>query len=514
METVKQNTDFKLFSLISGLYALFYTFCLYRNYRGITFPFFVIGTACFFLYYIRVSGHTLKKGSGACIAAAFLLGLNVCLTTNVTVIMFDKAFIFLTFFMLFLHNLYDDSAWDVSKYFLSICGFAASAIEYLPRPVSDIAQYLKDRNEDNAMTKSAEALPVTGEGEVAAEHLTISRSKAPIVYVLIGLGVSIPVLAVILPLLITSDVVFSDILRRMFDFDLNFNPVTLFLMVLAAFFAAYMMLCRFREEAAFVSNPVTDKRTLNPIIAITVNVVLLAVYLLYCAIQVVYLFMRKGSLPTGYTYSKYAHEGFFQLVFVCLINIVLVLLCRKYSRDSFILKLILCLISACTYIMIASSAYRMYMYINAYNLTFLRLYVLWALVVMAVIMTGVIAYLFIPRMPFARFAIWTLVCLWIVFAYMRPDFHIAAYDIRYSNDTGYICELSFDAVPAIERYDKSGELLDEYFADGDYAYMETDPLRRESRENKASWRTWNYSLWRAGSVRSRSMIPDRNSKIY
>ena len=73
----------------------------------------------------------------------------------------------------------------------------------------------------------------------------------------------------------------------------------------------------------FVAAPVTDKRRYSPVIAITVNVVLLCVYLVYCGIQVIYLFMRRGTLPEGYTYSSYAHEGFFQLVFVCLINIVL-----------------------------------------------------------------------------------------------------------------------------------------------------------------------------------------------
>ena len=126
----------------------------------------------------------------------------------------------------------------------------------------------------------------------------------------------------------------------------------------------------------YAAAPVTDKRKYSPVIAITVNLVLLVVYLLYCGIQVIYLFMRQGTLPEGYTYSSYAHEGFFQLVFVCLINIMLVLLCRKYSADNLVLKSLLCLISGCTYVMIASAAYRMYLYIGAYKLTFLRLYVL------------------------------------------------------------------------------------------------------------------------------------------
>ena len=311
---------------------------------------------------------------------------------------------------------------------------------------------------------------------------------------LIGLGISLPLLAVILPLLLSSDVIFQDFFKNMFDFSLEVNPGAVLFMMIAIFVACYGMLCRFGQPMKFVAAPVTDKRKYSPVIAITVNLVLLVVYLLYCGIQVIYLFMRRGTLPEGYTYSSYAHEGFFQLVFVCLINIVLVLICRKYSTDNLVLKSLFCLISACTYVMIASAAYRMYLYIAAYKLTFLRLYVLWALAVMAVVMAGIIVYLFLPRMPFARFAAGVLVGLWMIFAYAKPDYQIAAYNIQYHDDDSYILRLSFDAVPAIEKYDKSGELLSDYFNYGDYLYYESNRTGGALQGRKRSLRTWNYSL--------------------
>ena len=311
---------------------------------------------------------------------------------------------------------------------------------------------------------------------------------------LIGLGISLPLLAVILPLLLSSDAIFQDFFKNMFDFSLEVDPGAVLFMMIAVFVVSYGMLCRFGQPMKFVAAPVTDKRKYSPVIAITVNLVLLVVYLLYCGIQVIYLFMRQGTLPDGYTYSSYAHEGFFQLVFVCLINIVLVLICRKYSADNLVLKSMLCLISGCTYVMIASAAYRMYLYIGAYKLTFLRLYVLWALAVMAVVMAGIIAYLFLPRMPFARFAAGVLVSLWMIFAYAKPDYQIAAYNIQYHDDDSYILRLSFDAVPAIEKYDKSGELLADYFDYGDYPYYESNRTGGALQGRKRSLRTWNYSL--------------------
>ena len=489
-ETGKLSFD-KLF-LLSGIYALLYTFCLYRNRMGLTFPVFVLGTAGLFLYYLRLTGRALKTGSALYLGGILLLGLNVCLTSNEIVILFDKGFIFLLFFMLFLHNLYDDSTWDVSKYILSLCGCVLSSVKFLPRPVKDLGAYLRGRRAETTSGVVCHEEAKNSATEVEATPEVASTAAA--LYVLIGLGISLPLLAVILPLLLSSDVIFQDFFKNMFDFSLEVNPGAVLFMMIAIFVACYGMLCRFGQPMKFVAAPVTDKRKYSPVIAITVNLVLLVVYLLYCGIQVIYLFMRRGTLPEGYTYSSYAHEGFFQLVFVCLINIVLVLICRKYSTDNLVLKSLFCLISACTYVMIASAAYRMYLYIAAYKLTFLRLYVLWALAVMAVVMAGIIVYLFLPRMPFARFAAGVLVGLWMIFAYAKPDYQIAAYNIQYHDDDSYILRLSFDAVPAIEKYDKSGELLSDYFNYGDYPYYESNRTGGALQGRKRSLRTWNYSL--------------------
>ena len=91
-------------------------------------------------------------------------------------------------------------------------------------------------------------------------------------------------------------------------------------------------------------------------------------------------------LPEGYTYSSYARQGFFQLLAVCIINLIIVLVCLGFFRESRVLKGILTVISLCTYIMVASSAYRMILYIQICQLTFLRIIVLWALAVTALVL--------------------------------------------------------------------------------------------------------------------------------
>ena len=98
-ETGKLSFDKLL--LLSSVFALFYTFCLYRNKMGLTFPLFALGTAALFLYYLRLSGRALKRGSALYLAGIALLGLNVCLTSNEIVILFDKGFFFCSFLCFF-----------------------------------------------------------------------------------------------------------------------------------------------------------------------------------------------------------------------------------------------------------------------------------------------------------------------------------------------------------------------------------------------------------------------------
>ena len=58
---------------------------------------------------------------------------------------------------------------------------------------------------------------------------------------------------------------------------------------------------------------VADKRTGEPVLAITVTSILSVIYLLFCAVQIIYLFTGSMELPIGYSYAAYAREGFFQL---------------------------------------------------------------------------------------------------------------------------------------------------------------------------------------------------------
>lgn len=49
----------------------------------------------------------------------------------------------------------------------------------------------------------------------------------------------------------------------------------------------------------------------------------MGIFYTFCIIQIYYLFLHQGSLPESMTYAQYAHQGFYQLVFVIFINLAL-----------------------------------------------------------------------------------------------------------------------------------------------------------------------------------------------
>ena len=88
MESIKNMR----LSLFCAIYALFYTFCLYKNYSGVTFPFFAAGTLCFFLYYMKKQGRTMKRFSAFLMAVIMALSINICMTDSLYLAFFDRVF--------------------------------------------------------------------------------------------------------------------------------------------------------------------------------------------------------------------------------------------------------------------------------------------------------------------------------------------------------------------------------------------------------------------------------------
>lgn len=471
----KLNPLFKFMGIGSLIYAVCYTFFLYKNNSGITYPFFVGGTCLFFFLYLKKSGITAKKFSIFLTVSLILLGISTCSTDSWVLIFLNKLGIFCLFFYLMLHNLYEDKNWGLLKYTGSVMNIVCTSLAFIFRPFSDFSGYWKNRKEQ--------------------ENKTDGKGK----YVLIGVIIALPLLLVILLLLGSADAVFGNILNHIIFFDIDpgdhfFGISFLFLF---AFFASYSIMSRLSVHD--LKEEVSDKRTAEPVIGITFTAIISVVYLIFCFIQIVYLFGGWGTLPENYTYASYAREGFFQLVFVCLINLALVLTCMKRFQENNMLKGILTFISICTYIMIASSTYRMLLYIQVYYLTFLRVFVLWALFVIFLLISGALIMIYKKEFPLTRYYVIVITVCYLMFSFAHPDYWITCYNLDHSmsqtnevyDDYYYLRNLSSDAAPAIfakaEKYDYEEN---KWFLS--YSVKIADRLPQTLTVRK-----WNLSRWKA-----------------
>ena len=478
------------------IYSCFYTFCMYKNPSGITYPVLVLATIIVFrLFTKKLFDDAAGLFPPSCRfyeISCLLLGVSTCATDCIPVIFLNKTAVFLLMLLYFINALFDTSKWNFIQHISAALNVIFGTLGCLLNPFRDYKWY-----------KNASAyLKGLGIDDAAARRNGFFvRNKTMIRNIALGLMVAFPLLAVIITLLRSADVLFDEmfgsIFEVIFDFhiadwisDLFANLFGIVFMTAAAFIVSYAVWSFLGRRS--INESTAKEGTFEPVTAITFTGLLAVVYVMFSFIQIFGLFLGNMKLPDNYTYAEYARQGFFQLLFICILNIIIVLVCLYCFKKSNILKALLTVISVCTYIMTASSAMRMIMYIRAYRLTFLRIAVLWGLTLIAVIITGILIYIYNKNFRLFRYCVvWTTV-LYIAFSYSHPDLISAAYNFEHinlskpKNDITYILELSDDAAPVIMSSD-----FKEFCASSGYGM--TYKYYTQERREPAGIRTLNLS---------------------
>ncbi|MDR1532198.1 MAG: DUF4173 domain-containing protein, partial [Clostridiales bacterium] len=142
------------------------------------------------------------------------------------------------------------------------------------------------------------------------------------------------------------------------------------------------------------------------VISATFLALLNLLFMLFAVVQCAYLFGGGFmTLPDGMVYSQYAREGFFQLLFVTLINffVIIVFMCvLKGVRDSRLLRALLLALCLFTGVLIASSFYRMSLYIGVYGHTSMRLCVVTFLIMEVCLLCVTVTGLLRGNVPFIK----------------------------------------------------------------------------------------------------------------
>lgn len=431
---LRDNTPY--FLGMAAIYSICFAIAFYRNFVGITFPLITAATLVVCGLFLKKSKILWKKSNWWYVGGCLLLGISTFLTTNLFVIFFNTVGILLLITVFMLRQAYYGNNWNFGQYLVNLLFLYLNMIPELASPFIHLANYLQKYKR--------------------AEKKNKNRN-----FIFIGILIGLPMVAVVITLLSSADQIFSrvvgEICYKLFS-QVIFSPnvFLVVLLILLGFFGIYSFL-----SALTLNNmPEWEERGAkkNPVIAITFLSMITAVYVVFCAIQLIFLFTGGLLLPEGYTYAEYAHQGFFQLLFVCIFNLVLVLFCLAIFEENKILKTMLLLCSGCTYIMIASSIFRMVLYISTYHLSFLRLLVLWFLGMLSVLMAGVIITVLKPKFDLFRYCMMVVTIFYVTFSFCKPDAIVAEYNFAKMgqeisfHDLEYLTRLSMDAAPVWSRY--------------------------------------------------------------
>ena len=329
--------------------------------------------------------------------------------------------------------------------------------------------------------KSLFVMPFTSLGNLFKGLFANTKKENRNVFLklLLGIGLTIIPTAIVLTLL-SYDKNFSNILKNIFSF--NFNdiwshfvsinlgiPVGMY--IFGLFSASNEKKCAeiiTTEGCERVSNKVKIAPTITIISAIAP---MLFVYIIFFISQWDYYISGfTGVLPEEFSYAEYAREGFFQLCAVSVINLFVILLSvmfmkRKDNKPSIAAKIVTIIFSIATLILISTALAKMFMYINYYGLTQLRVYSTWFMGVIAMIFVIIILKQFIPKFKALVTSFIMCVVLFGALGILNVDSFIANYNVdRYLSgsldeiDIDTLRDLEYSAVPAMV---KLYETLDE-----------------------------------------------------
>jgi hypothetical protein len=322
-------------------------------------------------------------------------------------------------------------------------------------------------------------------GYVLSRLNSRQRSVGVAARVVLGLLIALPFLALFAALFSSADAVFAQGVRNVFDFDLLKNLPDLVGQTIWIGFVAWfcggallMALERARHPSGMLNleKPITPFVRLGFVESATVLASMNALFAVFVAIQFTYLFGGSANVQVGaFTYADYARRGFFELVAVAVVTMGLLLALdwiakRDTGRQVTGLKTLSLLLVALVLVILASAFQRMSLYESAYGFTSLRLYTHWFMLWMGAVFALKTAAIVLERgQIFAFGGFLSLIVALAGINLLNPDAFIAEQNIqRYlatgtlsgdtssagvsrsgGLDTGYLTDMSADAVPVI-----------------------------------------------------------------
>lgn len=320
------------------------------------------------------------------------------------------------------------------------------------------------------------------------------------VAILLGVCIAFPILLVVIPLLISADAAFDGLISLLPSFDLSELLVTI--MVGGCLFCLlYTRTTGLIHSEPSPNRSKTESRGLSPLTVGTVLGAVCVVYLAYLLSQLAYLSGGfSGLLPEEYTLAEYARRGFFEMAALSVINLGIITLClaivKKDGTVPRILRILCLFLGLASLFLIVAASAKMFLYINSYGLTQLRLLTQIIMLFMAIATVTVTVWLFVPKLPYMKVILLAALVIGAIVIWVDVDRTVAAYNVEAylsgqlkSVDVYHLGQLGSSAIPHIFRLTQEAQ-------DPNVAQAAKDVLDQTALSQEG-FRSWNWAASQA-----------------
>jgi len=272
------------------------------------------------------------------------------------------------------------------------------------------------------------------------------KGKAQLTKIIVGIAISIVLLLMIVPLMFSADSIFEKIVVDIIDLESisEFLWKTVLSVAVAVLFFGFLYIITVKKDTPQTSSKLFDREFFVESTLIVILCVVGVVYTAFSVVQFSHLFGGLNrALPEGFSLTEYARSGYFEQVFLTVINLIIIgasiiLTEKSQGRLKRAINILLLYFIAINFYLMISSAYKMGLYQSEYGFTVLRLTVDILLVFEAILFIFLAIKILKRKMPYLMYMLYFTVAFWAIVSLINIEGLSVELNISRFKETGNI----------------------------------------------------------------------------
>jgi hypothetical protein len=213
----------------------------------------------------------------------------------------------------------------------------------------------------------------------------------------------------------------------------------------------------------------------------------------------------SGILPEEFTLAEYARRGFFEMAWICALDLGIIAVAagvvrRREGKMPLSTRFMCLFVAVMTLFFVVSASAKMLLYIDGYGLTRLRLLTQIVMVFLGIATAVVTLWLFIPKLPYFKVLLIAGLLIGALVIWADVDTVVAQYNVTaYQQgrletvDMKHLRSLGPGATPYIARLTKDTNLR---------IAKEAEAIIANRSFPIEDFRAWNYASYLAGEIKN------------